>query len=115
VDKDVVLPVRIGLAQNNLDKGHSYLMDVSDPRSANYGKFWPAEKVHDTFAPSKEAVEDVKKWLDSFGIAEQRVVHSENKGWLAFDAPSHEVERLLGTEYYEYHHKDGEVRIGNDE
>jgi tripeptidyl-peptidase-1 len=115
VSKDAVLPIRIGLVQNNLDKGYSYLMDVSDPRSENYGKFWPAEKVHETFAPSKEAVDEVKRWLDSFGIAHHRVAHSVNKGWLAFDALSHEAERLLGTEYYEYHHKDGEVRIGNDE
>jgi tripeptidyl-peptidase-1 len=114
VSKDVVLPVRIGLAQNNLEKGHSYLMDVSNPKSANYAQYWSAEKVHDTFAPSKEAVDEVKKWLDSFGIADHRVAHSKNKGWLAFDAQSHEVEKLLGTEYYEFAHKDGEVRIGND-
>jgi tripeptidyl-peptidase-1 len=89
-------------------------MDVSDPRSSNYAKYWPAEKVHNAFAPSKESVDEVKKWLNSFGIADHRIAHSKNQGWLAFDAQSKEVETLLGTEYYEYHHKDGEVRIGND-
>lgn len=28
VDPGAVLPVRIGLSQNNLEKGHDYLMDV---------------------------------------------------------------------------------------
>jgi tripeptidyl-peptidase-1 len=90
-------------------------MDVSDPSSANYAKYWPAEKVHDIFAPSKEAVDEVKKWLSSMGVANHRVAHSKNKGWLAFDAKSSEVEKLFSTEYYEFHHADGEVRIGNDE
>ena len=28
VDSDAVLPMRIGLAQNNLDKGYDFLMEV---------------------------------------------------------------------------------------
>lgn len=28
VEKDAVLPVRIGLSQNNLEKGYDYLMEV---------------------------------------------------------------------------------------
>jgi tripeptidyl-peptidase I len=28
VDADAVLPIRIGLTQNNLDSGYAYLMDV---------------------------------------------------------------------------------------
>lgn len=28
VERDAVLPVRIGLTQNNLEKGYDYLMDV---------------------------------------------------------------------------------------
>lgn len=28
VERDAMLPVRIGLTQNNLDKGYEYLMDV---------------------------------------------------------------------------------------
>ena len=110
-----MLPVRIGLTQNNLDMGHSHLMDVSDPRSPNYGKYWSAEKVHAAFAPSKESINEVRNWLNVSGIAHHRVAHSKNQGWFAFDARSHEVESLLSTEYYEYHHIDGDVRIGNDE
>jgi tripeptidyl-peptidase-1 len=80
IQKDTILPVRIGLAQSNLEKGHSFLMDVSDPRSPNYGKHWAAKKVHEVFAPSTETVKEVKEWLNSFGIPNHRVVHSENKG-----------------------------------
>ena len=44
-DARTVLPVRIGLTQNNLDKGYDFLMDVSDPSSPNFGNHWTAEKV----------------------------------------------------------------------
>jgi tripeptidyl-peptidase-1 len=39
------VPVSIGLTQRNLDKGHDFLMDVSEPGSANYGKHWTPEEV----------------------------------------------------------------------
>jgi tripeptidyl-peptidase I len=31
------------------------------------------------------------------------VTHSDNRGWIAFDAPAATVESLLHTEYYEHH------------
>lgn len=43
--RDTIIPVSIGLTQRNLDNGYDFLMDVSDPHSANYGKHWPMEKV----------------------------------------------------------------------
>ena len=36
VRPDALLPVRIGLAQSNLEQAHEYLMDVSHPRCADY-------------------------------------------------------------------------------
>lgn len=34
--ENLILPVRINLAQNNVDKGHDILMDISDPESPRY-------------------------------------------------------------------------------
>ena len=39
------LPIRIGLTQNNLDRGHDLLMDVADPSSENYGKHFTSKEV----------------------------------------------------------------------
>lgn len=63
------------------------------------------EQVHETFAPADEAVDAVRKWLLEFGIHDSRVVHSDNKGWLAFDASVYEAERLLLAEFHEHEHK----------
>lgn len=41
----MILPIRIGLAQNNMDKLHDILMDVSDPDSEAFAKHLSAEEV----------------------------------------------------------------------
>ncbi|POS76710.1 Pro-kumamolisin [Diaporthe helianthi] len=134
VRPEAILPVRIALAQNNLDKGYEYLMDVSHPHSPNYGKHWTAEEVINTFRPSDADVEAVRGWLVGSGIPFETITHSDNKAigqigeglpgvepplrnlprltfwytvlinfkWLAFDASTSKVEKLLHTEYHEY-------------
>jgi tripeptidyl-peptidase-1 len=67
------------------------------------------------FAPEDEIVDAVRQWLTSSGLDDDRVVHSENKGWIAFDATVEEAERLLLTEFYEHEHKhSSKVRVGCD-
>lgn len=87
----------------------------SHPESPNYGKYWSADDVHDMFAPPSENVEAVKDWIHASGIDSSRVVHSDNKGWLAFDATAEEVENLLLAEFHEHEHMySPNVRVGCD-
>ena len=73
------------------------------------------DEVHEKFAPPKETVKAVREWLNSFGIHNSRVIHSDNKGWLAFDATVEEAERLLQAEFFEHAHKHSpSVRVGCD-
>ncbi|KAK7966889.1 uncharacterized protein PG986_001166 [Apiospora aurea] len=67
---DAIIPVRIGLAQSNLETGYQRLMEVSHPSSPNYGKHLSHEEVVELFAPKKEASVSVQAWLtgDSPGI-----------------------------------------------
>lgn len=88
----------------------------SHPKSDKYGKYWSMEEVHDMFAPPEETVDAVKEWLTSFGIHSSRIIHSDNKGWLAFDATVEEAENLLHTEFYEHEHMHSpNVRVGCDQ
>jgi tripeptidyl-peptidase-1 len=67
------------------------------------------------FAPDHGIVKAVKEWLIYSGIHDSRIVHSDNKGWLAFDASVEEAERLLLTEFYEHEHPDtSKIRVGCD-
>jgi tripeptidyl-peptidase-1 len=88
----------------------------SQPDSPKYGQYWTPEEIHDMFAPAEESVKAVREWLIMFGIHESRIVHSDNKGWIAFDATVEEAEKLLLTEYYEHEHRHSpRIRVGCDE
>lgn len=95
-----ILPVRVALAQN-LGRAEEHLLAVSHPRSPKYGQHWTSEQVIEAFKPSESAVQGVRDWLAANGIS-KGVALSDNKAWLAFDAPASKVETLLNTEYYEY-------------
>lgn len=75
----MILPVRIGLRQVNLEEGHNLLMDRSNPQSANFGKRMTTEEVIDFFAPPEESVEVVRDWLVAGGINVTRITQSVNK------------------------------------
>lgn len=60
--------------------------------------------MHDLFAPTEQSVNDVRSWLESTGIAKDRITQSANKQWIQFDADAKELENLLDTEYYIYSH-----------
>ena len=67
------------------------------------------------FAPEEETVANIKQWLTDFGIHGARIVHSENKGWIAADVTVEEAEELLQTEFYEHEHQSSpKVRVGCD-
>ncbi|KAF7172400.1 hypothetical protein CNMCM6106_006590 [Aspergillus hiratsukae] len=104
LDKGSMLPMRIGLTQSNLDRGHDLLMEVSDPDSPRYGQYFSVEEVHDLFAPSQETVDQVRTWLESEGISADRISQSANKQWLQVDVRVQEAERLLRTNYFLYEH-----------
>nr|POE79437.1 tripeptidyl-peptidase sed1 [Quercus suber] len=101
---DVVVPVRIGMTQSNLEKGHDHLMDISNPESENYGKHWSVEDVHDLFAPSSKSVEAVRGWLETAGIEAKRISQSVNKQWMQFDATVAELEDLVKAKYHHFEH-----------
>ncbi|KAL2067873.1 hypothetical protein VTL71DRAFT_15971 [Oculimacula yallundae] len=105
ISSSTILPMRIGLKQQDLENGHDYLMDISHPESPNYGKHWTAEEVIHRFSPEQKTVEAVTKWLMDFGIDVKRITHSDNRGWLAFDATTEEAESLLHTKYHVYEHE----------
>lgn len=44
------VPMRIGLAQTNMEAAHEYLLDISHPTSQNYGKHWTSAEVINAFS-----------------------------------------------------------------
>jgi tripeptidyl-peptidase-1 len=99
VDGRMVIPLSIGLTQRNLEKGHDFLMDVSDPASPNYGKHWTQQQIVDTFAPSTETVYEVTAWLLESGIEKEQISISKGSAWIRTNATIEQAESLLNTKY----------------
>ena len=51
LDRRAILPMKVALAQSNLEKSWDWLSEVSSPDSENYGKHWTSKEVAEAFAP----------------------------------------------------------------
>lgn len=78
----------------------------SHPDSKKYGKHWTPEEVISKFAPSQKTVQSVQNWLTEFGIDAERLTHSDNRGWIAFDATVEEADSLLAAEFHNFEHEE---------
>ncbi|EMD66283.1 hypothetical protein COCSADRAFT_169238 [Bipolaris sorokiniana ND90Pr] len=111
LEPDIIHPARIALAQNELERGEELLMAISDPDSPLYGQHWTQEEVRSFFIPSDESVMAVQQWLEesipAADLAAHPITQSRNKGWIEFSATVQQLENLLGTEFYNYHHDSG--------
>lgn len=76
----------------------------SNPSLSHYGKHLSVDEVHELFAPTEKSVNYVLSWLESAGIARNRITQSVNKQWIQLDANAGELEELLHTKYYVYLH-----------
>lgn len=112
LESNRTLPMRFGLAQQNMQRLEKMLMEVSHPESPQYGQHYTAAEVVDLFSPSKETIEAVTHWLTESGISRNRLRLSANKGWIHLNATAAEVEELLKAEYHVYTHPSGDEQIG---
>jgi tripeptidyl-peptidase I len=108
-----VLPLRIGLKQQNTHELEEILMSIAHPESPTYGQHWSPQRVADYFAPSEASISSVKSWLFDAGFHPDRIRVSLSKGWMEVKATVAEVENLLSAEYYVYTHPSGHEQISS--
>ncbi|KAH9850381.1 subtilisin-like protein [Lenzites betulinus] len=111
-DPDTTLPLSIALKQANIHLLDDYLLDIADPQSPNYGKWWTPSRVANTFRPSAQSQDAVRSWLTADGIDAARVQMSNDHSYMLVNVSVAEAERLLAAEYYVYQHEDGSEEIG---
>jgi tripeptidyl-peptidase-1 len=115
IEGAVLVPVRVGLTQSNLEKGEAMLMDISYPDSARYGQHLSASEINDLFAPSQESIGSVTAWLTS-ALSDRLITLSRSRQWLQLNATIVELENLLHADYHEYEHRStGTAALGCDE
>ncbi|CAJ2502332.1 Uu.00g097260.m01.CDS01 [Anthostomella pinea] len=110
-----VLPIRIGLRQRNIENAESYIYDVADPDSPNFGKHWTAEEVANVFSPHPDTKNAVVNWLVDSGVDRSRLSLSKGHNWVQFDGTVEEAENLFATEYWHFEHvENGGHRLAVD-
>ena len=110
-DPDLLIPLSFALAQSNVEHLETFLLDIADPASPNYGKHWSPSRVAETFCPTPETVDTVTTWLYEAGVNPARVRLSKDGGYLDLKVTIAEAEDMLATKYYVYEHEDGTEHV----
>jgi hypothetical protein len=110
VDLDFKVKFVVALNLRNVAHMHKTLLDVSNPQSKTYGKYFSREQISEKYGPSKEGRQQVVDFFKSLPGAE---VHAgEHSDMFEVSAPVSSIHRTLGTElsWVKHAHKQTEKR-----
>jgi tripeptidyl-peptidase-1 len=99
------LNVILALKQRNIDHLKDILMDVSTPRSENYGKHLSLEQISELVAPSQSVIDEVIFYLKSQGVDEIHL--SKSRDFLFASMSSTLASRIFNIKYDHYRHESG--------
>lgn len=108
-DPDAMLKLTLAVKQTNLAKLENVLMDVSDPRSANYGKHLSHRESRELIRPEAKSVQAVLDWLSEHSLKGSKATFTGD--FIDVDATVAQAEKLLGTEYFTYNHTDSGYQV----
>ena len=111
-DATAIVPLRLSLAQSNIENLYSMLLSVSDPTSPTYGQFWSPQEVALTFAPNASTIASVTGWLQYSGFSIERIQLSPGLQWISLNASVSEAEQLLNTQLFVFQHTSGITQVG---
>lgn len=92
------ITLQIGLTFRNIDKMFSTLLDVSNTKSPNYGKWLDRDDVNAIVQPSPQANEAVVNWLNSEGVSKV----SSDGTVVTFSTTIETANRILNADFQGY-------------
>ena len=93
--------VIIAIKQNNLDILEASLIDRSDPKSQNYGRWMNIDDIGEYIA-SQKSTQTVKFWLFANGIRQSDIWESKNHEYLKVTTTIEKLNALLETQFFQY-------------
>lgn len=94
---DQLLDLTIAVRQQNTAELEKVLLEVSSPRSPNYGKHLSNEEVHTLVAPTDEDIQTIMAWLLSHGLRGFSL--TPNSDFIGVKATVAQAEAILGAKY----------------
>ena len=98
---NIALKMQIALKQQDMTGLEQTFLDVSNPKSPNYGKWLSKEELEKYTSPSSETVQAVTTWLTSNGIP-AGLIKQTSPDWLEVPISVVQMESLLDTKYTMY-------------
>jgi tripeptidyl-peptidase-1 len=98
LSSDQQITLEIGLTLQNTDQLISKLLDVSTPKSKNYGKWLTKEAAENLVKPTTEANTAVVNWLKNEGVTQLQ----SDGTWVRFVANIETANRLLAADFQQY-------------
>ena len=98
--RDTMIELVIAVKQTNLAELEKTLLDVSNPKSENYGKHLSNEQVHALVAPLPSHVQNVMQFLSEHGL--QGHAATPNSDFIVTTAKVDIAETMLAPEGYKY-------------
>ncbi|EGD90397.1 hypothetical protein H112_01854 [Trichophyton rubrum D6] len=91
---------KLALVQGKTAEFEQRVMDISNPKHADYGKFMSREELDAFLQPSPQVKDSVFNWLASEGISKRSV--KSNTDWLTFTTSIAQAEKLFNTRFYTF-------------
>ena len=88
--------------KRNLDVLQAVFLNVSDPLSADYGKFWSREQISQLTA-NPQAMQKIASYLASHAI--DIVSQTRDGGYITAQGKVSVWEKMFSTQFYEFRHK----------
>jgi tripeptidyl-peptidase-1 len=90
--------LRIALPQARFPELERQLYEISDPKSARYGKHLLKEQVTELVRPDRYSMEVVDTWLEEYGIVgADRVRRSAAGDWVTILVPVATADEMMDT------------------
>ncbi|KAI0064302.1 family S53 protease [Artomyces pyxidatus] len=99
---DSEIKLRLALKQTDIEGLQSALIDVSTPKSANYGNHLSKEEVEEYVAPKAESVDAVNAWLSENGLTAATL--SPAGDWLGFTTTVSKANELFDADFSTFTH-----------
>ncbi|KAK2596114.1 hypothetical protein QQS21_006461 [Conoideocrella luteorostrata] len=107
VSNSTLVPVLLGMKQNNIDKMMDYVMEVSDPTSPKHGQHYTRDQIAALFTPSDTAIASVNTWLVGAGVPADAIAVSTDKTWVRFASTAGHIDSLFSANLTQPGHGNG--------
>ena len=106
--KSTAIDFGVLLKLRNQSQAEATLQRISDPKSADYGKWLTNKQFDATYAPSSSDVSAVRSWLRSQGFAVEKTLQSGM--YVEVSGTAAQVEKTFGTSMNTYTYKGHSVQ-----